>query len=82
MFAGDICVVTFQAVYGVEQVIQIETRALWPSDDLLTASMAALNVTQQSVGAKFPSDLNSSSVVIKDVTCDATETTPLKVTAS
>ena len=51
-----------KAVYATEQVIQIETRPLWLSDDI-SASVRALNLD-----AKESSTLNAASVVIEDVT--------------
>lgn len=61
-----------KAVYGVEQVVQIETRALWLSDDLST-SMRALGV------AGIKDDASPTGVVIEDVTDHPNERTPLSL---
>lgn len=55
-----------KAVYGVEQVIQIETRPLWPSDDM-SASIRNLH-------------LDPSSVVIQEIVEDQIEMTDGKAT--
>lgn len=65
---------TCKAVYGVEQVVQIETRPLWLSDDL-SSSLRALNLDTCTKTEAAP--VNATSVVIEDVTDAAHEKTPL-----
>ncbi len=70
---------TCRAVYGVEQVIQIETRPLWLSDDM-SASLRDVNLA----GKATEGLLNTSSVIITEVPdvnsakIEVTESTPLR----
>ena len=62
-----------KAVYGTEQVIQIETRPLWLSDDI-SASVRALNLE-----TKDEATFKATSVTIEDVTDESHEKTPLQI---